>query len=51
MAPLDAGGKFSLMVDDSFDYSTFLSVGMLAGIAMAGRNVSQFYDGADAYSR
>lgn len=49
--PLDATGKFKLFVDDSFDYSTFLSVGILAGIGAAQRNVPQFGDGADAYTR
>jgi hypothetical protein len=49
--PLDARGKFRLMVDDSFDYSTFISVGLLAGIAQAQRSVPQFDDGALAYSQ
>lgn len=49
--PLDTGGKFKLFLDDSFDYSTFLSVGILAGIGMADRNVPQFGDGADSYAR
>ena len=49
--PLDARGKFKLMLDDSFDYSTFLSVGLLAGIAQAKRNVPQFDDGPLAYSQ
>lgn len=39
------------MVDDSFDYSTFISVGLLAGIAQAQRSVPQFDDGALAYSQ
>ena len=51
VAPLDAKGKFRLMLDDTFDYSTFISVGILAGIGMAQNNVPQFGDGADAYSR
>ena len=49
--PLDARGKFNLMVDDSFDYSTFISVGLLAGIAQAEHNVPQFDDGPLAYSQ
>lgn len=49
--PLDARGKFRLMVDDSFDYSSFISVGLLAGIAQAQRSVPQFDDGALAYSQ
>ncbi len=51
VGPLDARGKFRLMVDDSFDYSTFISVGLLAGIAQAQRSVPQFDDGALAYSQ
>jgi len=51
VAPLDARGKFQLMLDDSFDYSTFISVGILAGIGLAKNNVPQFGDGADAYSK
>jgi hypothetical protein len=51
VAPLDAKGKFRLMVDDSFDYSTFISVGILAGISQAQRSVPQFDDGALAYSQ
>jgi hypothetical protein len=49
--PLDARGKFNLMIDDSFDYSTFVSVGLLAGIGQAKNNVPQFDDGALAYSQ
>jgi hypothetical protein len=51
VAPLDAKGKFRLMVDDSFDYSTFISVGILAGISQAQRSVPQFDDGPLAYSQ
>jgi len=49
--PLDARGKFNLMIDDSFDYSTFISVGILAGIGQAKNNVPQFDDGPLAYSQ
>ena len=49
--PLDARGKFKLMLDDSFDYSTFISVGLLAGIGQAKGNVPQFDDGPLAYSQ
>jgi len=51
VAPLDAKGKFKLMVDDSFDYSTFISVGILSAMAMAQHNVPQFDDGPDAYTK
>lgn len=49
--PLDAKGKFKLFLDDSFDYSTFLYVSLLAGIGMAERSVPEFGDGADAYGK
>jgi len=49
--PLDARGKFNLMVEDSFDYSTFISVGLLAGISQARGSVPQFDDGSLAYAQ
>jgi len=49
--PLDARGKFDLMLDDSFDYSTFISVGLLAAIGQAKGSVPQFDDGPLAYSQ
>ena len=49
--PLDARGKFNLMVDDSFDYSTFISVGLLAAIGQAKGSNPQFDDGPLAYSQ
>jgi hypothetical protein len=49
--PLDATGKFKLFAEDSFDYSTFLYVGALAGMGMAQRSVPQFSDGADSFAR
>lgn len=44
-------GKFKLFFDDSFDYSTFVYIGILAGIEQADRNVPEFGDGADAYGK
>jgi hypothetical protein len=49
--PLDVKGKFKLFVEDSFDYSTFLYVGLLSGIGVAQSSVPQFGDGADSYGR
>jgi len=49
--PLDKTGKFKLFVADSFDYSTFVYVGLLSGIGMARKNVPEFGDGADAFAR
>ena len=42
--PLSARGKFNLMVDDSFDYGTFLYVAILAGIGMAQNSYPEFDD-------
>lgn len=49
--PLDARGKFNLMVDDSFDYGTFLYVGILAGIGMAQNSYPEFGDGAGEFGQ
>src|SRR5581483_5905978 len=49
--PLDAKGKFKLFLNDSFDYSTFIYVGALAGIGLAADNVPQFQQGAAGYGR
>ncbi len=49
--PLDAKGKFKLFLNDSFDYSTFIYVGALAGIGLASDNVPQFHQGAAGYGR
>jgi hypothetical protein len=51
LPPLDAKGKFKLFLDDSFDYSTFIYVGFLAGIGMAQSSVPEFGDGADAFGK
>jgi hypothetical protein len=49
--PLDFAGKFKLFRDDSFDYSTFIYVGALAGIGAAERSVPEFGVGAKGYGR
>jgi len=49
--PLDATGKFKLFFDDSFDYSTFIYVGALAGIGLAENSVPEFHQGAAGYGR
>jgi len=41
--------KFWLATQDSFDYSAFLWVGMVAGIAMAGKSQPSFGQGAAGY--
>ena len=49
--PLDAKGKFKLFFDDSFDYSTFIYVGALAGIGLAENSTPEFHQGAAGYGR
>jgi hypothetical protein len=49
--PLDARGKFKLMVDDSFDYGTFLYVGVLAGLGMAQNSYPEFGYGASGFGQ
>ncbi len=43
--------KFVLMLQDSFDYSSFIYVGALAGVADAQRSYPEFGHGAAAYGR
>lgn len=43
--------KFMLMLQDSFDYSSFIYVGALAGVADAERSYPEFGHGAAAYGR
>jgi hypothetical protein len=43
--------KFWLATQDSFDYSSFVYVGALAGIAMAGNSEPRFGQGAVGYGR
>lgn len=43
--------KFTLMLQDSFDYSTFIYVGALAGVADAEKSYPEFGHGAAAYGR
>jgi hypothetical protein len=49
--PLDGKGKFKLFFDDSFDYSTFIYVGALAGIGLAENSTPEFRQGAAGYGR
>jgi hypothetical protein len=43
--------KFLLMLQDSFDYSSFIYVGALAGVADAEKSYPEFGHGAAAYGR
>jgi hypothetical protein len=49
--PLDAGGKFRLMVDDSFDYSAFLYTGFVAGLRYGFDSYPEFGRGFSGYGR
>jgi hypothetical protein len=46
LPPLSAGSKFKLMFHDSFDYSSFIYVGILAGVAQAQNSYPEFHQGA-----
>jgi hypothetical protein len=49
--PLSLRGKFWLATQDSFDYSSFVVAGMLAGISQAKNSTPQFHQGAAGYGR
>ena len=49
LPPLATREKFWLATQDSFDYSAFVWVGMVAGIAMEGKSEPSFGQGASGY--
>jgi hypothetical protein len=51
LPPLSAGSKFKLMFQDSFDYSAFIYVGILAGVAQAQNSYPEFHHGAAGFGR
>ncbi|MGP8269730.1 MAG: hypothetical protein ACLQLH_06655 [Terracidiphilus sp.] len=51
LPPLSANAKFKLMAEDSFDYSDFVYVGILAGVAQAEGSYPEFDSGFPAYAR
>ncbi len=51
LPPLSPGEKFKLMFQDSFDYSSFIYVGILAGIAQAQKSYPEFHQGSSGYGR
>jgi len=51
LPPLTLKGKFWLATEDSFDYSSFVVAGMLAGIGQARNSTPQFHQGAAGYGR
>jgi hypothetical protein len=51
LPPISKHDKFKLMLDDNFDYSNFLYVGILSGIAEAENSYPEFHTGAPGYAR
>jgi len=51
LPPMSARQKFKLVLDDSFDYSAFIEVGILAGVSDAHKSEPAFGHGAAAYGR
>jgi hypothetical protein len=51
LPPLPPREKFKLMREDSFDYSDFIYVGILAGVAQASSSYPEFHSGAPAFAR
>ena len=51
LPPLGAHEKFKLMMEDSFDYSSFIYVGILAGVSQAEGSYPEFHGGAPAFAR
>lgn len=48
---LSTRDKFKLTIEDSFDYSSFIYVGLLAGVSQAENSYPEFHTGAPAYAR
>jgi len=51
LPPLSPQEKFKLTFEDSFDYSDFIYVGILAGVSQAENSYPEFHHGAPAYAR
>jgi hypothetical protein len=51
LPPMSVKDKFIGATEDSFDYSSFIFAGMLAGVAMAQNSYPQFHQGAAGYAR
>ena len=51
LPPISKHDKFKLMIDDNFDYSNFVYVGILAGIGQIQGSYPEFHSGAPAYAR
>jgi hypothetical protein len=51
LPPLSLKEKFWLATQDSFDYSSFVSAGMIAGVGQANKSYPEFGQGAKGYGR
>jgi hypothetical protein len=51
LPPLTPGGKFKLMVDDSFDYSAFVYTGLVAGLRFAANSYPELGHGMAGYGQ
>jgi hypothetical protein len=51
LPPLSLKDKFWLATQDSFDYSSFVSAGMIAGASQANKSYPEFGQGAKGYGR
>jgi hypothetical protein len=51
LPPLSLGDKFWLATEDSFDYSSFICAGLMAGVSQAKNSYPEFGHGAAAYGR
>ena len=51
LPPLSVKGKFVLATQDSFDYSSLLVAGFMAGIAQARSSYPEFHQGAAGFGR
>ena len=51
LPPLSVQSKFWLATQDSFDYSSFLTAGLIAGVGQARKSYPEFGQGATGYGR
>jgi hypothetical protein len=51
LPPLSLKNKFWLATQDSFDYSSFVSAGLLSGVSQANKSYPEFGQGAKGYGR
>ena len=51
LPPISKHDKFKLMTEDSFDYSSFIYVGILAGVSQAEGSYPEFHSGGPAFAR